>query len=244
MSQLSEKTADEKAQFVASTAVGARISCHWFSAEVPGGRIWQGTVTSISGDKATMFVKYDGVESLLPFPPVEAKVHQIAKLGTVGYSTALALSEGGGRLMQFSLWDCASHGIYLNVTPTMTHDDKAQRIMEYDRYLRQMLDVPLSAKRTQQCSENVHRMNDLLLCVVAWATSCQVLGTAWQTTASHVTLGDYLFAALASLYVIEKKRSVKALATALDKEPGIRGRLDSCVTIAMGKKPGEDVDSK
>ena len=244
MAQLSEKTADESIQFVASVSVGRRFTCHWFDASNPGGRIWTGTVSSIAADKKTMLVKYDNIEMLLPFPPVEAKVHQFAALGTVGYSTALALSEGGGRLMQFTLWDCASHGVYLNVHANMTHDDKTQRLMEYDRYLRQLLDIPLSAKRTQTCSENIHRMNALMLAVVAWATGCQELGPAWLTSTTNVTSGDYLFAALAALYVVEKKRSVKALATALEREPGIRGRLDACVTIAMGKKPGEDADSK
>ena len=75
MAQLSEKTADESIQFVASVSVGRRFTCHWFDASNPGGRIWTGTVSSIAADKKTMLVKYDNIEMLLPFPPVEAKVH-------------------------------------------------------------------------------------------------------------------------------------------------------------------------
>ena len=167
----------------------------------------------------------------------------MAVLGTVGYSTATTEAEGGSRLIQFSLWDCATHGVFINVSPTMTHDDKAQRIMEYDRYLRQMVGIPLNGSRTQDMSENVHRMNELMLCVLAWATACQG-DKDWANKPMMITLGDYIFAALASLYVAEKKKSVKALSTILEKEPGIRGRLDAAVKIALGKKPGEDADSK
>ena len=243
MAQLSEKTGEQKVAFVASSAVGLRFSCHWFDAVNPGGRVWNGTVSSINGDKTVMMVKYDGIEGLLPFPPVEAKVHQFAALGVVGYSESLALAEGGGRLIQFSLWDCSSHGVYLNVRPDASYDDKTQRMMEYDRYIRQLLGLPLTAKRTLTCSENMHRMNELMLAIVAWGNACQELGAKWLTTPTNITLGDYLFAALASLYVVEQKRSVKALATILDREPGIRGRLDAAVTYALGKKPGEDADN-
>lgn len=247
MTQLSEKSADAIAAFIGTLTDGDRISVHWFDIGNPGGRVWLGTVLAIAADKKSARVKYDAVATTLTFPPTDAKVHDMKRVESTGYSDALLLAEGAlshGGTIKVDVWDVMTHGIYLNVNPNQTVDAKALALINYDSFLRLHLGLKPSDSRTspEHDTNHLYRLNDCVLSLVAWGACAQQKGALWRTDAAFIHLGDCIMATAAAIYVDTKKKSVMALAQGLDAPgKGLRGRIKECVTKALGKKPGEGI---
>lgn len=246
MSQLSEKTADEKDQFVDSLATGDRVSVHWFDAVNPGGRVWQGTVSSVVrsvaatttrvAQRASCIIDYRGIGSL-PFPPTDAKIHAVAKLSSMSYSSALREAEGSQRSVIFNAFEATTYSVYIDTDEAMTYNQRQRNLLELDRQLRGLFEVaPTPERSVPRPTVDEHRMNDLLLVMLAWARLGQSLGAAWQTNADFLALGDAVLACLSAYHVKNKKGSLRTLSENLDKQPGIRGRLPECVRQALAKK--------
>jgi len=247
MSQLTEKQEDAIKAFITSLTEGDRVSVHWFDVSTPGGRVWLGTVLSIAADKKLCRIKYDAYTAPLVFPPTDAKIHDMKRVESVGYGDALLMSEGAvghAGTLKLDLYDVATHGIYLNTKPGMTVEEKAEKLVNYESYLRRNWDMSASDSRTSPDHDSNHkyRLNDVILSLVAWGTYAQKKGPEWRTDPNFLHLGDCIMATAAAIFVDIKKKSVLALAQGLDAPgKGLRGRIKECVTKALGKKPGEGV---
>jgi len=250
MTHLTEKDPTAVAQFVAALTEGDRISVHWFDAAFPGGRVWVGTVLALSSDKKIARVKYDAAETALPFPPTDVKIHDFKRIEVMGYGDAVMVAEGTlgvGGTLRLDPWDVTTHGMYLNVTGTMSADQKAQNLVNYDHFLRVQFGLGPSDSRTSPDHDsNVkYRLNDCVITLVAWGGQAQTMGAKWRADPGFLHIGDCVMASAASLYVDMKKKSVVALAQSLDKPgKGLRHRIGESVKLALGKKPGEGITEK
>jgi len=243
MSQLTEKSADEKGNWIAARTIGERIAIVWFDRDHPLGVTWTGTIMSVdaTAKKAMILYKENPTVPLL-FPPTEQKIHKMDFQSPAGMTT-------GGAQKPFSVMDVLTYGMYLDNLGDKSPHDRIRLLRELQKDVHQSLGITLDTSRSQRPDEEKktldysYRQNDLVHALMAWATMSATLGRDWKLDAPFMEVGNCIVACMASNRLIHNGQSAKAFSQRLDKHFTEKGTVAGAVAPAFeharGKKPGE-----
>ena len=243
MAQLTEKTADEKGNWIAARTIGERVTIVWFDRDHPLGVTWTGTIMSVDATAKKAMILYKENPSVpLLFPPPDQKIHKMDFQSAAGMTT-------GGIQKPFSAMDVLTYGVYLDNIEAKTPHERVRLLRDLQKDLHHSLGITQDTSRSQRADEAKaaldysYRQNDLVHAVMAWAAMAATLNHDWKTDAPFLEVGNCIVACMAANRLIYNGQSAKAFAQRLDKqftEKGtIAGAVGPAFEHARGKKPGE-----